>query len=100
MQSTRSHLKCSLNINEPHELFISDMKIKDGHIYKGIVAVEPAEPRLCGCIQPPPIVDDVSPYSVIENISVQKLTLEYKIGMERLVKTKTPPMKASGLCMA
>ncbi|KAF5189064.1 hypothetical protein FRX31_021347 [Thalictrum thalictroides] len=69
MQSTRSHLKSSLSINEPHELFISNMKIKGGHIYKGIVAAEPAEPRLCGCIQPPPIVDDVSPYSAIENIS-------------------------------
>ncbi|KAF5178951.1 hypothetical protein FRX31_031462, partial [Thalictrum thalictroides] len=43
------------------------------------------------------LVDDVSPYSAIENISVQKLTPEYKIRMERLVKTKTPPMKASGL---
>ncbi|KAF5206364.1 Redox-regulatory protein [Thalictrum thalictroides] len=97
MQSTKSHLKSSLSINAPYELSISDMKIKDGHIYKGIVAAEPAEPRLCGCIQPPPIADDVSPYSAIENISVQKLTPEYKIGMERLVKTKTPPMKASGL---
>ncbi|PIA63306.1 hypothetical protein AQUCO_00200969v1 [Aquilegia coerulea] len=95
MQSTRSHSRSSLRMNETHE--ISDMKIKDGHIFKGIVAAEPAEPRLCGCIQPPPIIDDVSPYTNIENISVQKLTPEYKIGMERLVKTKTPPMKASGL---
>lgn len=75
---------------------LSELRIKDGHIMKGIVAGEPAEPRACGCVQPPPIVEDVSPYSAIENISVQKLTPEYKIGMERLVKT-TPPMKASEL---
>ncbi|KAK1279416.1 hypothetical protein QJS04_geneDACA002779 [Acorus gramineus] len=43
-------------------------------------------------IQPPPVVDNVSPYSSIENIAVQKLTPEYKIGMERLVKSKAPPM--------
>ncbi|KAK1281451.1 hypothetical protein QJS04_geneDACA002780 [Acorus gramineus] len=46
---------------------------------------------------PPPVVDNVSPYSSIENIAVQKLTPEYKIGMERLVKSKAPPMKASEL---
>ncbi|KAF5187378.1 hypothetical protein FRX31_023035 [Thalictrum thalictroides] len=79
------------------QLFIPQVLRADTFI-KGIVAAEPAEPRLCDCIQPPPIVDDVSPYSAIENISVQKLTLEYKTGMERLVKRKTPPMKASGLC--
>ncbi|CAA3011720.1 Hypothetical predicted protein [Olea europaea subsp. europaea] len=72
-------------------------KIKDGHVYKGIVAAMPAEPRACGCVQPPEIVEDVAPYSSIENISIQKLTPEYKIGVERLVKTSTPPMKASEL---
>ncbi|RYR79514.1 hypothetical protein Ahy_A01g004328 isoform B [Arachis hypogaea] len=45
------------------------------------------DPRACGCVQPP--------YSAIENISVQKLTPEYKIGMEPLVKTKTPPMMST-----
>lgn len=74
-----------------------DPKIREGYAFKGIVAAEPAEPRLCGCIQPPPIADDVAPYSSIENISVQKLTPEYKVGMERLVTTKAPPMKASEL---
>ena len=44
-----------------------------------------------------PVVDNVAPYSALENILVQKLTTEYKIGMERLVKSKTPPMKASEL---
>ncbi|KAK9116372.1 hypothetical protein Sjap_015319 [Stephania japonica] len=66
-------------------------------VFKGIVAAQPAEGRVCGCVQPPPIVDSVAPYSAIESISVQKLTPEYKLGMERLVKTKTPPMKASQL---
>ncbi|XAR55962.1 hypothetical protein NMG60_11036224 [Bertholletia excelsa] len=79
------------------EQSIADLKIKDGHIFKGIVAAAPPEPRACGCVQAPPVVKNVAPYSVIENISVQKLTPEYKVGMERLVKTKAPPMKASEL---
>ncbi|KAI3467196.1 hypothetical protein Pfo_023859 [Paulownia fortunei] len=79
------------------EQSMASFKIKDGHVFKGIVAAMPAEPRACGCVQPPPIVENVAPYSTIENVSVQKLTPEYKIGMERLIKTKTPPMKASEL---
>ncbi|KAM7487547.1 hypothetical protein LguiB_025031 [Lonicera macranthoides] len=79
------------------EQSMADFKIKDGQIFKGVVAAVPAEPRACGCIQPPPIVDSVAPYSAIESISVQKLTPEYKIGLERLVKIKTPPMRASEL---
>lgn len=75
----------------------ADFKISEGYIFKGTVAAEPAEPRLCGCVQPPPIVEHVAPYSSIENISVQKLTPEYKVGMGRLVTTKAPPMKASEL---
>lgn len=75
-----------------------DMKIKDGYVFKGIVACEPAEPRACGCVNPPPPVSDqVAPYNAIENISVQKLTPEYKIGMEPLLKLKAPPLKASEL---
>lgn len=79
------------------EQSMASFKIKDGYIFKGIVAAMPAESRACGCVQPPPIVEDVAPYSIIENVSVQKLTPEYKIGMERLIKSKTPPMKASDL---
>ncbi|GFZ00185.1 hypothetical protein Acr_13g0015840 [Actinidia rufa] len=90
----RSPATSAPNSDVTLEKSISDLKIKDGHIFKGIVAAGPAEPRACGCMQPPPIVDSVAPYPIIENISVQKLTPEYKIGMERLVKTKTPPMKA------
>ncbi|GMJ13418.1 hypothetical protein HRI_005011000 [Hibiscus trionum] len=76
---------------------LADFKIKDGYIFKGIVAAGPAEARACGCVQPPPVVDIVAPYAAIENISVQRLTPVYKIGMEPLVKSKTPPMKASEL---
>jgi hypothetical protein len=79
------------------EQSIADFKIKDGYIFKGVVASAPAEPRACGCVEAPPVVDQVAPYSAIENISVQKLTPEYKIGMERLVQTKAPPMKSSEL---
>ncbi|XP_042049268.1 uncharacterized protein LOC121794927 [Salvia splendens] len=79
------------------ERSMASFKIKDGYVFKGIVAAMPAEPRACGCVEPPPVVENVAPYSTIENISVQKLTPEYKIGMERLIKSKTPPMKASEL---
>ncbi|MBA0765660.1 hypothetical protein Gotri_014820 [Gossypium trilobum] len=98
MQTIRkSFCRSSTNNDRSLEESLADFKIKDGYIFKGIVAAGPAEPRACGCIQPPPVVDNVAPYSAIENISVQRLTPEYKIGMERLVKTKTPPMKASEL---
>ncbi|KAF5939233.1 hypothetical protein HYC85_023492 [Camellia sinensis] len=98
MQSmTRSPARSNTNYDVSAERSMVDLKIKDGHIFKGIVAAAPAEPRACGCVQPPPIVDNVAPYSAIENISMQKLTPEYKIGTECLVKTKTPPMKASEL---
>lgn len=76
---------------------LSDFKLKDDHIYKGIVAAMPDEPRGCGCVLSPSIAKNVAPYSCIHNISVQKLTPEYKNGMEHLIKTKTPPMKASEL---
>ncbi|KAM4121355.1 hypothetical protein ACJW30_03G201600 [Castanea mollissima] len=76
---------------------LDSRNIKDGYMFKGIVGAEPAEPRVCGCVKPPPIVDTVAPYSAIESISIQKLTPEYKLGTELLVKTKTPPMKASEL---
>ncbi|KAL8533545.1 hypothetical protein ACS0TY_009805 [Phlomoides rotata] len=90
-RSSRSNSDANL------EQSMASFKIKDGYIFKGIVAAMPAESRACGCVQPPPIVEVVAPYSIIENISVQKLTPEYKIGMERLIKSKTPPMKASEL---
>lgn len=79
------------------EQSLASFKIKDGYVFKGVVAAMPAESRACGCIQPPPVVENVASYSTIENISVQKLTPEYKIGMEPLIKSKTPPMKASEL---
>ncbi|XP_052186051.1 uncharacterized protein LOC127797300 [Diospyros lotus] len=98
MQSIlKSPGRSSTNYDMSLERSVADLKIKEGHIFKGIVAACPAEPRACGCVQPPPIVDDVAPYSAIENISIQKLTPEYKIGKERLVKTRTPPFKASEL---
>ncbi|KZV50030.1 hypothetical protein F511_12904 [Dorcoceras hygrometricum] len=79
------------------EQSLASFKIKDGYVFKGVVAAMPAESRACGCIQPPPVVENVASYSVIDSISVQKLTPEYKIGMEPLIKSKTPPMKASEL---
>ncbi|KAI4314035.1 hypothetical protein L6164_026978 [Bauhinia variegata] len=79
------------------EQSLVDLKIREGYIFKGIVASEPADARACGCVQPPPVAEQVAPYAALEKISLQKLTPEYKIGKEPLVKTKTPPMKASDL---
>lgn len=93
MQSMRSRTFQDRTVEQA----LGDFKIDEGYVFKGIVAAEPADPRACGCVQPPPMVDEVAPYSAIESISIQKLTPDYKIGMERLVKTKTPPMKASDL---
>lgn len=93
MQSVRSSLSRT-GTNKSLEQSLADFKIKDGYTFKGIIAAGPAVPRVCGCVQAPPVNEKVAPYSAIENISIQKLTPEYKIGMERLVKTKTPPMKA------
>ncbi|KAI4302199.1 hypothetical protein MLD38_037977 [Melastoma candidum] len=96
---TRSSMRSmSISGGKSLEQSLSDLKLKEGHVFKGIVAAGPAEPRACGCVNPPPaVVDQVSPYSTIKDISVQKLAPEHKVGMERLVKTKTPPMKASEL---
>ncbi|XP_039029126.1 uncharacterized protein LOC120163207 [Hibiscus syriacus] len=93
----KSFSRSSTYNNRSLEESLADFKIKDGYIFKGIVAARPAEARACGCVQPPPVVDSVAPYATIENISVQRLTPVYKIGMEPLVKSKTPPMKASEL---
>jgi len=92
--STRSYLKSNAASDEQSTI---DFKIKDGYVFKGIIASEPAEPRVCGCVKPPQVIDQVAAYSAVENISVQKLTPEYKFGMEPLVKMKTPPLKASEL---
>ncbi|XP_058112444.1 uncharacterized protein LOC131255671 isoform X2 [Magnolia sinica] len=95
--SARSTLRGAANYEQSIEQSIADLKIKEGHVFKGIVASEPAESRLCGCVQPPPVVENVAPYSSIESISVQKLAPEYKVGMDSMLKLKTPPMKASEL---
>ncbi|KAK7360731.1 hypothetical protein VNO77_02740 [Canavalia gladiata] len=93
----RMNTRSNATSDKSLEQSLADLKIKDGYVFKGIVAAEPAEARACGCVQPPPVSDHVAPYAAIANISVQKLTPQYKIGMEPLVKLKTPPMKASEL---
>ncbi|KAH7684071.1 Thioredoxin-like protein [Dioscorea alata] len=93
MQMFRSISKDEISLDQS----VFESKIREGYVFKGMVATGPAEPRLCGCIQPPEVVDDVAPYSSIENISIQKLAPEYKAGVENLVKKKAPPMKASML---
>ncbi|PKU76483.1 uncharacterized protein LOC110099495 isoform X1 [Dendrobium catenatum] len=97
LHSLKSHLKLNPNYDPPTAKAVLDLKLNDGHVFKGIVASKPAYPRLCGWIQPPPIVNDVASHSSIANISVQKLTPEYKAGVQRLLENKAPPMKASDL---
>ncbi|KAF3432253.1 hypothetical protein FNV43_RR26992 [Rhamnella rubrinervis] len=98
MQNSISSMwKSSTKNDKSLEQSLPDLKIKDGYTFKGIVAAEPGGSRAYDCVNPPPVVDKLAPYSALENISVQKLTPEYKIGMEGLLKAKAPPMKASEL---
>lgn len=97
MSVTRLSMRSTGSNDRSLEKSLSDLRIKDGHVFRGIVAAGPAEPRACGCVNAPPVTNQIAPYSAIENISVQKLAPEHKIAMERLVKIRTPPMKASEL---
>lgn len=95
--STRSMSRTSTKNDKSLERSLADFKIRDGYSFKGIVAAEAAGSRASGFVNPPPVVDKVAPYSALENISVEKLTPEYKIGMQSLLKARAPPMKASEL---
>lgn len=69
-------------------------------IFKGIVAAVPPEPRLCGFVGPPSIAEDVAPLSVLDKISVQKITPEYRPGVDIWGQGELrlpPPMKASDI---
>ncbi|GLJ14439.1 hypothetical protein SUGI_0233480 [Cryptomeria japonica] len=71
-----------------------------GIAMRGIVAAAPTDPRCCGLVKPPYLGEDVVPYTMIEGISVKKLTPDYKVGMEAwaIGELKTPPpMKAGDL---
>ncbi|KAJ7534738.1 hypothetical protein O6H91_12G001400 [Diphasiastrum complanatum] len=65
---------------------------------KGIVAAAPAMPRLCGILKPFEIVDNVTPLSVLEKIPIQKLTPEYRKGVDpwALGGMKVPPPSRAG----
>ncbi|KAK8933867.1 hypothetical protein KSP39_PZI015992 [Platanthera zijinensis] len=99
-KETLHTLKSHLNVNPKYDSSttkaVLDLKLNEGHVFKGIVASNPADSRLCGCFQPPPVVGDVAPHSSVENISVQKLAPLYKAGA-CLLEAKSPPMKASDL---
>ncbi|KAI5081237.1 hypothetical protein GOP47_0004420 [Adiantum capillus-veneris] len=72
--------------------------------FKGVVAAASAPPRLCGLVPPPPVPEDVAPLSILEKICVQRLTPEYRPGVELwdgLGELKAPPpMKASDIWMS
>ncbi|KAL4185641.1 hypothetical protein AMTRI_Chr10g6950 [Amborella trichopoda] len=94
----RTQSTVSMNQDSKSQYTVSaSFGVKGERTFKGVVAFAPAEPRCCGLVQPPPELDNVAPYSMLESISIQKLTPEYKMGMEPLVKLKAPPMKASEL---
>ncbi|KAK8916532.1 hypothetical protein KSP39_PZI023078 [Platanthera zijinensis] len=99
-KETLHTLKSHLNVNPKYDSSttkaVLDLKLNEGHVFKGIVASNPADSRLCGCFQPPPVVGDVAPHSSVENISVQKLAPLYKAGA-CLLEAKSPPMRASDL---
>ncbi|KAJ7554293.1 hypothetical protein O6H91_06G134000 [Diphasiastrum complanatum] len=60
---------------------------------KGIVAADPSSPRFCGLIQPPGVTNDVTPLEVLEKIFIQRITPEYKNGVDpwALGDLKIPP---------
>ncbi|MCO5603721.1 hypothetical protein L7F22_057872 [Adiantum nelumboides] len=72
--------------------------------FKGVVAAAPTPPRLCGLVPPPPIPDDVAPLSVLDKINVQRLTPEYRPGVELWDSPNElkapPPMKASDIWLS
>ncbi|KAJ7545023.1 hypothetical protein O6H91_09G103500 [Diphasiastrum complanatum] len=65
---------------------------------KGIVAAAPATPRLYGFLKPFKIVDNVTPLSVLEKIVIQKLTPEYREGLNPWASSdiKVPPPTTAG----
>ncbi|MCO5603649.1 hypothetical protein L7F22_057800 [Adiantum nelumboides] len=68
--------------------------------FKGIVAAVPPEPRFCGFISPSPVAQDVAPLSVLDKISLQKITPEYRPGTDSWSQGELklpPPMKASDI---
>lgn len=68
--------------------------------FKGIVAAAPAPARLCGLVSPPPVPRDVAPLSALDKIYVQKLTPEYRPGVNPWGHGELkvpPPMKASDI---
>ncbi|KAG0452040.1 hypothetical protein HPP92_026164 [Vanilla planifolia] len=74
-----------------------ELKFKEGHVFKGIVAGKTTGHHLCSCFDPSPILDDVAPYPSLANISIRKLTTEYKACVECQLATKAPLLKASEL---
>lgn len=79
------------------EKSVAELRTKEGHSFKGVVSKAVAEQRPGEPVKPPHLAEDVAPYSMIENITVQKLVPEYKISMEPLVTLKPTTIKASEL---
>lgn len=66
--------------------------------FKGIVAAVPPEPRFCGFVSSPPVASDVAPLAVLDKIFVQKITPEYRPGVDPWGQGELklpPPMKVS-----
>ncbi|KAJ6312426.1 hypothetical protein OIU77_014035 [Salix suchowensis] len=56
VSSKKMQTSSGMNSDKSIEQSLADFKLKDGYIFKGIAAAGPAEPRACGCVQPPPVV--------------------------------------------
>ncbi|KAJ6772118.1 AHPC/TSA ANTIOXIDANT ENZYME [Salix koriyanagi] len=55
VSSKKMQTSSGMNSDKSLEQSLADFKLKDGYIFKGIAAAGPAEPRACGCVQPPPV---------------------------------------------
>ncbi|KAK1297775.1 hypothetical protein QJS10_CPB15g01092 [Acorus calamus] len=94
---TLNHLSTHSMELKSMKVSIADVGIKDGRVFKGVIASEPVPPILCGCVKPPPIGEDVASYSSIENVVVEGLTAEYRIGAGMDLRVSAEAMKASDL---
>lgn len=86
MTATRSVTRTRVNYEESIERSIADLSMKRS-----------TDPEDNSYVKPFSSVENIAPYSAVENISVQKLTPQYKVGLENLDIAKTGTIKASEL---
>ncbi|XP_020583339.1 uncharacterized protein LOC110026654 [Phalaenopsis equestris] len=93
--SKKADPKLSSNFDAPNAKTTLHLKLNEGHIFKGVVSAKPTGSKLYGCIRTCQIVEDVAPYSSLANITVERRTSEYKVGVQSVAASNFATMKAS-----